>query len=76
VLPARIERWPALRHTFSHFHLDITPAMVAVGDPAPAVSEREDRLWYTPGAAIAVGLAAPIRGLLERLGRLESGQAR
>ena len=66
VLPTRVEHWPPLRHTFSHFHLDITPALVAVDHPAPGVSEREDHLWHDPGGPIAVGLAAPIRALIER----------
>ncbi|MEX2333235.1 MAG: A/G-specific adenine glycosylase, partial [Pseudohongiella sp.] len=26
------EQWPALRHTFSHFHLDITPVLVRASD--------------------------------------------
>lgn len=45
------ERWPALRHTFSHFHLDIQPVIVehaaaparaanAVAEPTPS------SLWY------------------------------
>jgi A/G-specific adenine glycosylase len=67
VPPERIERWPALRHTFTHFHLDITPVLAAVPDPAPRVMERDDALWYIPGTPFPGGLAAPVTRLLARL---------
>ncbi|MEM6640743.1 MAG: A/G-specific adenine glycosylase [Pseudomonadota bacterium] len=52
-----------LRHTFSHFHLDITPVVVRMGE-ACAV-EDASRVWYNPDAPAALGLAAPVRQLID-----------
>ncbi|UTW10665.1 A/G-specific adenine glycosylase [Marinobacterium rhizophilum] len=52
-----------LRHTFSHFHLDITPVLVRPGD-ADAVMEGAPRLWYNIQRPASVGLAAPVKRLL------------
>ncbi|HEY0721887.1 MAG TPA: A/G-specific adenine glycosylase [Gammaproteobacteria bacterium] len=56
------------RHTFSHFHLDITPlelrVCVASGD---AVMEPAGRVWYKPSAIEQLGLPAPVRRMLEQL---------
>jgi len=55
---------PSLRHTFSHFQLDIFPLSLAARQLAwPALLERE-QLWYDPAAPAAIGLAAPIKTLL------------
>jgi A/G-specific adenine glycosylase len=65
--PASIETWPAFRHTFSHYHLDISPVRVALPGIPGAVMEAPDKLWYNSGQPAAVGLAAPVAGLLARL---------
>jgi A/G-specific adenine glycosylase len=67
VPPRAVERWPTLRHTFSHFHLDITPVLAPVEDPAPTVLEGDATFWYQPGTALPGGLAAPVARLLDRL---------
>jgi len=59
--------WPAVRHTFTHFRLEITPLLARVaGEPADAVLEGGDRLWYNTRSPQPLGLAAPVRRLLER----------
>lgn len=64
----RLERWPSLRHTFSHFHLDITPWLVAVREnAAAAVMEAQPTVWYNTRSETDRGLAAPVIRLLERL---------
>ncbi|MCP8686330.1 A/G-specific adenine glycosylase [Marinobacterium sedimentorum] len=52
-----------LRHTFSHFHLDITPVLVRPSD-AEAVMEGAPLLWYNIERPASVGLAAPVKRLL------------
>ncbi|MFP5507171.1 MAG: A/G-specific adenine glycosylase [Gammaproteobacteria bacterium] len=65
----RVQAWPALRHTFSHFHLDITPWLVDLGDNrAGAVMEGPPTVWYNTRTSDPRGLAAPVLRLLERLG--------
>ena len=52
-----------LRHTFSHFHLDITPVLVDVDDARSV--EDATRVWYNPDAPAALGLAAPVQTLID-----------
>jgi len=67
VEPATLDVWPGFRHTFSHYHLDITP-VVAVLPRAPAGAVAEPgRLWYNVREAPSVGLAAPVAALLRKL---------
>jgi A/G-specific adenine glycosylase len=65
---ARLEAWPAVRHTFSHFHLEITPWLVQLGENrAQAVLEGQPTVWYNTRTENVRGLAAPVQRLLERL---------
>lgn len=56
---------PCFRHTFSHYHLDITPILVKVTKLLPTINDKEI-CWYESDKAIG-GLAAPIKRLLEML---------
>lgn len=53
-----------LRHTFSHFHLDITPVRVRLHDDAETVMETQPTRWYNPAKPASIGLAAPVKKLL------------
>lgn len=64
------QAWGELRHTFSHFHLDITPLLLTVGNGADACRDGAATLWFDPAAPSNVGLAAPVSKLLARLGEL------
>jgi A/G-specific adenine glycosylase len=65
--PANIEIWPQYRHTFSHYHLDITPVLIQL-DRQPAMAmESERQLWYNLQQPAEIGLAAPIKKLLAKL---------
>jgi A/G-specific adenine glycosylase len=57
--------WPVLRHSFTHFDLDIVPVAILVDAVAPRAAENADQLWYTPEDDLRVGLAAPVTALLE-----------
>ncbi len=64
-----------LRHTFSHYHLDITPVLVrlsAANNPANCVMEGAPTLWYNVRQPQNIGLAAPVKRLLEQLGAADS----
>ena len=58
--------WPTLRHTFSHFHLDIEPLPLRLVRPR-GVMEGATTLWYNPRAPQALGLAAPVARLLDKI---------
>lgn len=60
-------RWPTLRHTFSHFHLDIHPVLVRVNGEISSVMDDAGSVWYNPDAPQTVGLAAPVKRLLMML---------
>lgn len=51
------------RHTFSHYHLDITPIRVTLHTPMTVVRESGDH-WYNLDAPSKLGLAAPVKELL------------
>ncbi len=67
VAPQVLEQWQPLRHTFSHFHLDITPVLATAGDHAGRVMEDDGCLWYNVHSGRELGLAAPVQQLLARL---------
>lgn len=59
--------WPTVRHTFTHFHLDIAPVPARLVRAADGVMEPASYVWYKPASPDARGLAAPVKRLLERL---------
>jgi len=59
--------WPILRHTFSHFHLDISPILVQARLGPGAVIDSNRWLWYPLDHSLEIGLAAPIKKLLSEL---------
>ena len=63
--PRSVRERESLRHSFSHFHLDIEPVEVRLG-AAASVQEGESR-WQPLGRPLRVGLAAPVKKLLDRL---------
>ncbi|HHM04964.1 MAG TPA: adenine DNA glycosylase [Gammaproteobacteria bacterium] len=60
-----LENWPLVRHSFSHYHLDIHPSRARAGQ-CRGVMEGPPALWYNPGQSQALGLAAPVQTLLQR----------
>ncbi len=51
------------RHTFSHFHLDITPVFGNI-DMLVEVQEPSEQIWFDPASPKKVGLAAPVSKLI------------
>ena len=54
---------PVFRHTFSHFHLDITPCEVDLADAVNAVAEEGRYQWHEDIESLA--LAAPVSQILQ-----------
>lgn len=61
------QQWAALRHTFSHFHLDITPVIIPLDSSHISVMENDRWHWYDLRQPAELGLAAPVKKLLEKL---------
>lgn len=60
------ESQPIFRHTFSHFHLDITPISCQVKGPANLVMEAANGVWYNTQRPESLGLPAPVVKILTR----------
>jgi A/G-specific adenine glycosylase len=59
-----IRHWPVLRHTFSHFHLDITPIHGHVASSSLPVMDDDHHVWYNPKDVGTRGVATPIARLI------------
>ena len=55
-----------LRHTFSHFHLDIDVQALKVSVAGTVSMERKAQLWYN-GEQFPGGVAAPVSNILNKL---------
>ena len=62
-----LEHWAGWRHTFSHYHFDIQPVLVRLYKQPRKIMESGGHTWYNPLKPVAVGLAAPVKTLLEQL---------
>ena len=58
--------WSTFRHSFSHFHLDITPVPTHVKN-ATAMMEKHETVWYNVDRPDRRGLPAPVKRILEQL---------
>ncbi len=54
------------RHTFSHYHLDYTPLLVQADNPINFVMEANQTVWYKTDQINKLGLATPIKLLLQQ----------
>jgi A/G-specific adenine glycosylase len=62
-----------LRHTFSHFHLDILPYHAKLKSGGMAIRDQDRLFWYKPDKQARVGLAAPVKKLLQSLSVVSTG---
>ena len=60
-------QWPAVRHSFTHFHLTITPLLAHSLRRVSGIMEGERRVWYNVAQFQHRALAAPVKRLLEEL---------
>jgi len=61
----RISELPAFRHSFSHFHLDISPCVIAVKAIPQQISEAQTCEWQA--LALIRAVATPVRYILDQL---------
>lgn len=67
VIDKNITSLPTFRHTFSHFHLDITPLQIKVKKCLPTIMESNLQVWYKRALLQELGLPAPVKKLLDGL---------
>lgn len=65
---------PVIRHTFSHFHLDITPVKLLLRCTANAVEDKAEECWYKPDGNLNLGMAAPVKKLMDGLFSTAAGE--
>jgi A/G-specific adenine glycosylase len=61
------EAWDTLRHSFSHYDLDIRPVVVRVESPSSKVADDADATWHRLDESPPGGIAAPVTKLIENL---------
>lgn len=66
------QTWPVVRHTFSHFHLDITPVLISVERKNARIMDRDHWVWYKGESTEMGGFAAPVKRLITKLESLEA----
>ena len=59
--------WSTLRHSFSHYDLDIQPVVVHIADASRKVADSFDATWHRLDHAPPGGIAAPVQKLIESL---------
>jgi A/G-specific adenine glycosylase len=64
VAPQELRQFPTLRHSFTHFDLDIEPWVLALPSDGTRLEE-PGSVWYKYGAPISVGLPTPVSRLIE-----------
>lgn len=62
-----LSEWAPLRHTFSHYHLDIHPLEMQVKNNANCVMEGGRWVWYNTACPDRRGLPAPVEKMIRRL---------
>ncbi|MDP2562359.1 A/G-specific adenine glycosylase [Psychrobium sp. 1_MG-2023] len=65
-----LKKLPQIRHTFSHYHLDITPYHLLLVQPSDnVVMDANSSLWYNLVNPPEVGLAAITQTLLQQISK-------
>jgi len=65
--PLDVQQWATVRHSFTHYDLDIEPTAVRVAKLSSTVADSTDCIWYELHSVQQIGLAAPVANLIERL---------
>lgn len=65
-----LQVWDSMRHTFSHYHLDIQPVHIDIKAPKNIVMEDSTSVWYKPGTENDRGFPTPISKLFTKLSEL------
>ncbi len=62
-----VKEGPIMRHTFSHFHLDIQPVQVNISAKSIGIKDSGEIYWYKPEDKLSKGIATPVARLLQDL---------
>lgn len=62
-----LEMLETFRHTFSHFHLDITPALLFLPEIAQHSVQENNAQWFDVNEPVTVGISAPTKLILESI---------
>jgi len=60
-----LKELPVIRHTFSHFHLDIAPVLAHA--KTMGIMESDKHIWYNTASPDARGFPAPVKQLLDSI---------
>jgi A/G-specific adenine glycosylase len=63
----KTEEREVVKHTFSHYHLFITPTLVKYEPVSDKIMEQTECQWYHKDQSDALGLAAPVSAIIESL---------
>lgn len=59
---------PSIRHSFSHYHLEIQPLVASMPRRPGGIADQDGLRWVDPSQPGTLGLAAPVARLLDKLG--------
>lgn len=62
-----MEEWGPLRHSFSHYDLDIHPVVVRVAQTSRKVADGDGHTWHKLNARLPGGIATPVQKLIDEL---------
>jgi A/G-specific adenine glycosylase len=63
-----------VRHTFSHFHLDITPVKLRLVSTKNRIEDKTEECWYKPDGGLKLGMAAPVKKLIDGIFSIAAGE--
>jgi len=67
-VPDNQQLWDTVKHSFSHYDLQMQPVRVDATRINAQIMDDDRWLWYNTAAPAEVGLAAPVKKLLQRFG--------
>jgi A/G-specific adenine glycosylase len=70
--PLDTQYWTTVRHSFTHYDLDIEPIAVRVDKLSSTVADSDDHIWYELDSPRQIGIAAPVADLIDKLKAEES----
>lgn len=62
-----VEHWDKMRHSFSHYDLDIHPVVVRAAASSRKVADNSDSTWHRLSDSPPGGIAAPVQKLIDAL---------
>lgn len=65
--PTQCDEWQTLRHSFSHYDLDIQPLLLRIAAAPQTVADSADVAWHAIDNEPPGGVAAPVKKLLDQL---------